>query len=64
MYIAVAVVVKHRCLRPLTPQSRMLPLDHCNLPGETGVNNLPKVATELLGIELATVELQVRWRNQ
>jgi len=33
---------KHNCLRPLTPQSFMLPLNHCDLQRHVGVNNLPE----------------------
>ena len=32
---------KHNCLRPLTPQPHMLPLDYCDLQRQIGVNNLP-----------------------
>ena len=41
---------KHNCPWPLTPQSHMLvPLDHCNLQRQMGVNNLPKVVTRQRG---------------
>ena len=36
---------KHNCLQPLTPQSIMPTLNHCDLPRHLGVNNLPKVVT-------------------
>ena len=36
---------KHNWPRPLTPQSIMPSLNHCNLLGHVGVNNLPKVVT-------------------
>jgi len=36
---------KHNWPRPLTPQSIMPSLNHCDLPRHVGVNNLPKVVT-------------------
>ena len=42
LYIAVAVVTLPR---PLTPQSIMPSLNHCDLPRHAGVNNVPKVVT-------------------
>jgi len=54
--IAMAVVINTtNCLRwdsnmgPLTPQSCMLPLDHCDLQRHMGVNNLAKVVTRQRG---------------
>ena len=39
--------VRHNCQRPLTLQPCTLPLDHCNLWRQMGMNNLPKVVTRL-----------------
>jgi len=36
---------KHNWLQPLTPQSIMPSLNHCDLLRHVGVNNLPKVVT-------------------
>ena len=36
---------KHNWPRPLTPQSIMPSLNHCDLSRHVGVNNLPKVVT-------------------
>ena len=36
---------KHNWPRPITPQSVMPSLNHCNLLRHVGVNNLPKVVT-------------------
>jgi len=37
---------KHNSPRPLTPQSIMPSLNHCDLQRHLGVNNLPKVVTQ------------------
>jgi len=37
---------KHNCPWPLTPQSVLPSLNHCNLQRYVGVNNLPKVVTQ------------------
>ena len=44
LYIAVAVVISN-WPRPVTPQSIMPSLNHCDLQRHVGVNNLPKVVT-------------------
>ena len=44
LYIPVAVVINN-WPRPLTPQSIMPLLNHCDLQRHVGVNNLPKVVT-------------------
>jgi len=36
---------EHNWPRPLTPQSIVPSLNHCDLPRHVGVNNLPKVVT-------------------
>jgi len=56
---------KHNWPRPITPQSVMPLLNHCDLLRHVGVNNLPKVVTRQRRgrepvIELATFESQVQ----
>jgi len=41
--------VKHNCPRPFTPQSSMLPLNHCDLQKQVGVNNLPVINSAAAG---------------
>jgi len=53
---------KYNWPRPLTPQSIMPSLNHCDLLRHVGVNNLPKVNSTAPrpGIELTACELQVQ----